>query len=146
MKFYLITMCMFFMANCTIKPMEIIDFDDANIDKITEWGSHYVTQEYLVINYRNNKESEQIIQDHLCKILRNDYKKMDAYFISYSKYSEKVNSEEYRNRKKFCELAMVNARLISYGFRRGRVEKRKFKDGKEINPLIDFKCDNLDSK
>lgn len=68
------------------------------------------------------------------------------HFITYSKYSEKVNSEEYRNRKKFCELAMVNARLISYAFRRGRVEKRKFKDGEEINPLINFKCDNLDSK
>jgi hypothetical protein len=146
MKIGLIIMSIFFMTNCTKQPMEIYDFEAANIDKLTETGNHYVMQGYLVNNFRNNKESEQIIQSHMCKVLRMDYRQIDSYFINYYEYSDKVNNNEYRSRKKFCELAMIDAIIFSYVIRRGRVEKIKFNNGREILPLIDFKCDGIVSK
>jgi hypothetical protein len=128
-------------SSCHTQPMVIEEFANANVDKILpDEQRHYVTQEYLVINYKNTAENEIKIDSFVYANMRQDYKMIDAYFIVFYEKSSKVNSIEYGNRKKLCEFEMVDAHIFSYEFRKGSFSKNKVKNSNQIKQFTQFNC------
>lgn len=138
---FIIIICVFFvLSSCKQDPLIIEPFKEADRDEILQGNHYYVTQNYLVKNYNKSEKIEKLIQDHICANLRKDYKSIDSYFILVYKYSDKVNQYEHIHNKKFCELEMIDAVVFAFEFRKGHLLKTKYKNGKEIEPLLEFNC------
>ena len=73
--------------------------------------------------------------------MRPDYKSIYSYFISFYKYSETVNPHYYSQKKKLCELDMIDARILTYDFSSGLLMKIKGSSKNYLKPFTKFECD-----
>lgn len=145
MKTFISVFLLLMFVGCTKDPLIIEDFKAANVDKILRENDRYVSQHYLVHNYRNTIEHELLIQEHLCAHLRPDYKEIDSYFVSYYKYSDLVNNQAFIRKKKFCEMEMVYNIVFLYEFRGEKLEKRKFMNNNEVQSRYKHHCDKKEA-
>ncbi|MBK9735657.1 MAG: hypothetical protein IPO92_12110 [Saprospiraceae bacterium] len=133
------------LLSCSNEPMIIESFEIANVDKITEHGGRYVggryvTQHYLIKNWRNTKENESKIDSFVCSNLLPEYDTIYAYFITFYKYSDTVNPQYYKDSKKLCEYDMFDARILSYSFSSGLFSKSKGSAHYPLEPFTKFEC------
>ncbi len=139
-KFVLLFIICHGFYSCQRQNIIIEKFDIANKNEILTDNHHYITEEYLIKNWINNIENEQIIDSFVCSNLLHDYKSVDSYFISFYKYSPKVNFDSYKYSKKLCELEMVDAFILGYEFRKGRFNKVKRNLNIDITQFTKFAC------
>ena len=130
----------FSLASCVNDPIIIQPFQNANIDKIRENGSRYVTDHYTIKNWRNTKENEAIVDSFVCTILKSEHDTIHSYFITFYKYSDNVNNAYYSYSKKLCELEMYYSHLYGYQFRHGLFSKSKGSSIRPLKPLTIFDC------